>query len=263
MVRHQNKMDMTPPKDRVKYNCREKNGIALNALRSAICLVFLFSSFLCAEQLPITQTPYMVNKKEYYPIPSSKGYQETGIASWYGQPFHGRKTSNGERYNMHEMTAAHKTLPMGTTLLVRNLDNKKETVVRINDRGPFVRGRVIDLSYLAAKKLGIVHRGTTRVQLIALTDQDPGQPHIPYKDLHQGKFFVQVGAFSKKSNALRLQERFKNFGHQTIVRKHKRQSANSLLYRVQVYAGTSLEIAARAEEALIEHGYSGAFVVAH
>ena len=121
---------------------------------------------------PATQRPYVIEGQTYYPIPSAEGYEETGLASWYGDPFHGRKTANGETYNMYGVTAAHKTLPMNTMLLVKNLRNGKTATVRINDRGPFVDGRIIDLSYTTAKKLGIVRNGTGKVQIIALCAAD-------------------------------------------------------------------------------------------
>lgn len=90
-------------------------------------------------------------------------YYQVGIASWYGEEFHGRRTSSGEIYNMYEMTAAHKSLPFGTQVLVVDLQTGRSVIVRINDRGPFIHGRIIDLSFAAAKKLGIVKKGTTRV----------------------------------------------------------------------------------------------------
>jgi rare lipoprotein A len=93
------------------------------------------------------------------------GYVEKGIASWYGKKYHGRRTANGERYDMHAMTAAHKRLPFGTLVLVKNLDNGKKTRVRINDRGPFKKGRIIDLSYAAAREIGMVHDGLARVRI--------------------------------------------------------------------------------------------------
>ncbi|CAK8711744.1 putative endolytic peptidoglycan transglycosylase RlpA [Candidatus Electrothrix laxa] len=120
------------------------------------------------KKLPATQRPYVIEGQTYYPISSAEGYEETGLASWYGDPFHGRKTANGETYDMYGVTAAHKTLPMNTMLLVKNLVNGKTTTVRINDRGPFVDGRIIDLSYTTAKELGVVHHGTEKVQIIAL-----------------------------------------------------------------------------------------------
>ncbi|RWX47367.1 rare lipoprotein A, partial [Candidatus Electrothrix communis] len=130
------------------------------------------------KKLPATQRPYVIEGQTYCPISSAEGYEETGLASWYGDPFHGRKTANGETYDMYGVTAAHKTLPMNTMLLVKNLTNGKTTTVRINDRGPFVDGRIIDLSYTTAKKLGVVQHGTEKVQLIALcatNEQDTDQ----------------------------------------------------------------------------------------
>ncbi|MCI5223596.1 MAG: septal ring lytic transglycosylase RlpA family protein [Candidatus Electrothrix sp. AR4] len=124
------------------------------------------------KRQPATQRPYVIKKKTYYPIPSADGYVEKGIASWYGGMFHGRKTANGETYDMRGDTAAHKTLPMNTMLLVENLVNGKSTVVRINDRGPFVAGRIIDLSYTTAQELGVVKNGTEMVRITALGEED-------------------------------------------------------------------------------------------
>lgn len=121
---------------------------------------------------PATQRPYVIKNKKYYPVPSADGYVEKGIASWYGGMFHGRKTANGETYNMRGDTAAHKTLPMNTMLLVENLVNGKHAVVRINDRGPFVSGRIIDLSYTTAQQLGIFKNGTEKVRITALGEED-------------------------------------------------------------------------------------------
>jgi len=118
-----------------------------------------------------------------------------GYASWYGEPYHGRRTASGEVYNMHDMTAAHKTLPMGTKVDVKNLDNGKDVQVRINDRGPFIDGRVIDLSYAAAKEIGLIGPG---VALVRLTPFDDGIARL---------FGVQVGAFRDRDNAERLQAR--------------------------------------------------------
>jgi hypothetical protein len=107
-----------------------------------------------------TYKPYTVLGQTYYPLGSAEGYSETGVASWYGPNFHGKKTANGERYDMYQMTAAHRILPMHTRLMVRNLDNGRTAEVRVNDRGPFVGNRVIDLSYAAANLLGVVGPGT-------------------------------------------------------------------------------------------------------
>lgn len=116
---------------------------------------------------------YEVFGKTYHVMASGQGYKERGTASWYGKKFHGRLTSNREPYDMFAMTAAHKTLPLPTYVRVTNLDNGRSVVVRVNDRGPFHGDRIIDLSYAAAKKLGVAQKGTGRVEVVAL---DPNQP---------------------------------------------------------------------------------------
>ena len=117
-------------------------------------------------------TPYTVLGKTYRVMKTAKGYKERGGASWYGTKFHGRLTSNGERYNMYEMTAAHKSLPIPTYVTVKNLDNGREIIVRVNDRGPFHEGRIIDLSYAAASKIGMLKKGTARVEVVAIDPRE-------------------------------------------------------------------------------------------
>ncbi len=209
-----------------------------------------------------TLRPYQINNRTYYPIPSSYGFQQAGIASWYGSDFHGRKTSNGETYNMYSMTAAHKTLPMHTVLLVRNLENNREIVVRVNDRGPFVKGRIIDLSYTAAKKLNIVGNGTARVHIVAMGEAGKNQQEIMQlaRTFYEGEFYVQIGAFTNPDNALRLQNRFLDAGHKTFITKS--DVSNTLYYRVQVYVGNTLRNAEQARAILERRGYTDAFVVA-
>ncbi|MBP3975716.1 septal ring lytic transglycosylase RlpA family protein [Pseudoxanthomonas spadix] len=124
------------------------------------------------------RSPYSVLGKDYRVLDTAADYDETGLASYYGQKFHGRKTSNHEVYDMYQFTAAHKTLPLPSFALVTNLDNGRDVIVRINDRGPFHEGRVIDLSYAAAVKLGITGRGTGRVQVRALHPDDPKLPAL-------------------------------------------------------------------------------------
>ncbi|MGB5576444.1 MAG: septal ring lytic transglycosylase RlpA family protein, partial [Woeseiaceae bacterium] len=116
---------------------------------------------------------YEVLGKRYRVMPSSRGYQERGVASWYGRKFHGNLTSNREVYDMHEMTAAHKTLPLPTYVRVRNLQNDKSIVVRVNDRGPFVHNRIIDLSYAAAARLDMLRDGTSLVEVTAINFDVP------------------------------------------------------------------------------------------
>ena len=211
-----------------------------------------------------TQRPYVINNRTYFPIPNSRGYVEQGVASWYGPHFHGRRTSNGERYNMHKQTAAHKILPMNTVVLVTNLENNRKTVVRINDRGPFIDGRIIDLSLNAAREIGLVRKGTARVQVAALMQDTPNRENyrkgnIP--NFYKGRFFVQVGSFVSKVNARRLLMRFTDAGHKTVIQKY--HTPDALYYRVQVWVGNDLHQARRARRKLIESGYKNAFVIAH
>ena len=117
---------------------------------------------------------YVVYGRTYHTMDSSRGHVERGMASWYGPKFHGRKTSSGERYDMYQMTAAHKTLPLPTYARVTNLENGRSAVVKINDRGPFVDDRIIDLSFAAAKKLGVVQKGTARVEVASIDPRDNG-----------------------------------------------------------------------------------------
>jgi len=121
---------------------------------------------------------YEVFGKTYRTMSSHHGYAETGVASWYGSKFHGRRTSSGERYDMYKLTAAHRSLPIPTYVRVTNLDNQKSTVVRVNDRGPFHSDRIIDLSYAAAVKLGFQNRGTARVRIEALTGTPESQARV-------------------------------------------------------------------------------------
>lgn len=125
---------------------------------------------------------YEVYGKTYHVLPTARGYSERGQASWYGEDFHGKRTSSGEPYNMHAMTAAHKTLPLPTYVRVTNLQNRREVIVRVNDRGPFHDDRIIDLSFAAATELGVVRNGTAEVEvttvdpvLAAATTTDPDQ----------------------------------------------------------------------------------------
>jgi len=144
---------------------------------------------------------YEVFGKRYFVLPDAKGYAERGVASWYGPGFHAASTANGERYDMYAMTAAHKTLPLPTYVLVTNLRNGRSVTLRVNDRGPFKDTRIIDLSYTAAMKLDMIRDGTAFVEVRALT---PGQtPIVPTPNAGQA-LFVQAGAFSAEANASRL-----------------------------------------------------------
>ena len=209
-----------------------------------------------------TQRPYMINKRVYYPIPSSYGFTESGIGSWYGKKFHGRKTSNGETYDMYGMTAAHKTLPMNTILLVRNLENNREIVVRVNDRGPFVKDRIIDLTYTGAKKLDMLGKGTCRMAIVALGDAKQRDSEIRKmaERFYHGEFYVQIGSFKNSSYAERLQRRFEEAGHATFIQKY--YGPDAIYHRVRVYVGNTLQGARQAQRILEKRGYKNAFVIA-
>lgn len=140
-------------------------------------------------------------------IPRPVGYTETGYASWYGHPYHGRATSSGETYDMRQMTAAHRTLPFGTQVEVKNLENGERTRVRINDRGPFIAGRIIDLSLSAAEEIRLVLPGTALVQVKVLRVNGASpRPAAIGSAAHSGRFTVQVGTFADRRNAERLRD---------------------------------------------------------
>ena len=214
-----------------------------------------------------TQRPYKIKGKTYYPLPSSEGFVQTGIASWYGKPFHGRKTSNGETYNMYKRSGAHKTLPMHTNLVVTNLDNGKEITLRINDRGPFVSGRIIDLSYEAAKELDVVKQGTARVRIAALGEAisvrkgDREVPQfLPHQDFNKGDFYIQIGSFTQKQNATRLEAKMEGQGYKVAISTFTKKG--TLFHRVRIQAGHDLRKATKLVKKFQSEGHSGAFVAA-
>lgn len=217
-------------------------------------------------KIPRTQHPYKIMGKTYYPIPSAYGFNQSGIASWYGTKFHGRKTSNGEVYDMYAETAAHKTLPMNTRLLVENLENGQKTFVRVNDRGPFVKDRIIDLSLTAAKKIGIDIKGTGKVKITALGEaiksrsgSETVEHFLPYQNFTDGDFFVQIGSFTQKNNADRLKDNMLSQGRKTVIQSFDLNGTT--FYRVQVRGGHNLDSAYKLEKELSTI-FPGAFVIA-
>lgn len=160
---------------------------------------------------------YAVFGQRYFVLPTADGYLERGVASWYGPGFHAAKTSNGEVYDMYAMTAAHKTLPLPAYVRVTNLRNGRSVVVRVNDRGPFKEGRIIDLSYTAASKLDMLRDGTALVEVQALT---PGGDIPAVTGAPPSSLYVQAGAFGDEANAQRLVDRLKAEGQsQAFVRR--------------------------------------------
>ena len=216
-------------------------------------------------KLAPTQRPYSVNGQRYQPIPSAAGYVEEGVASWYGKKFHGRKTSNGETYDMYAMTAAHKTLPMNVHLRVTNLNNGRSTVVRVNDRGPFVKSRIIDLSYSAAKELGVVGPGTAPVRIEALGYKEQASPGAAPRyrqpvNYDAGTFMVQVGAFTVKANAYRLAEKLKALYGSSAVAEGWVNGQK--FYRVRVGLYSTMAMAIEALTKFEVNGYPNSFIVA-
>lgn len=206
-----------------------------------------------------SQKPYTVNGKRYEPLQSPDGFTQTGIASWYGKDFHGKTTSNGERYDMNAMTAAHKTLPLGVYVKVHNKLNDREAIVRVNDRGPFVKGRIIDLSRAAAKKLGVDVAGTAPVRIEALgySGGSAGEYKAP-ASYDSGNFTVQVGSFKEYANAQRLSGEMKKlFGFSDV---HLTNVNGEHFYRVYAGKYTSLKAAGSAEKEFAQR-YPGSFVV--
>ena len=189
---------------------------------------------------------YVVFGERYYVMPSSEGYTETGVASWYGKKFHGKPTSSGEIYDMHEMTAAHKTLPLPTRVRVTNLTNGRSVIVKVNDRGPFIDNRIIDMSYSAAKQLDMIANGTALVEVEALDDsarsaptytsaesntQPVQKPAVPEAD--STVLYLQIGAFGEQRNARQLQQQLESNGISNVLIHHDVES-DPALYRVRL-----------------------------
>jgi rare lipoprotein A len=173
--------------------------------------------------------PYTVFGVNYTPLAKARGYRERGVASWYGRKFHGRRTSSGEPYDMYAMTAAHRTLPLPSYVRVRNLQNGRSVVVRVNDRGPFLHNRLIDLSYSAAARLGVLATGTAMVEVESVTPDAPtttvatttgvqiiNTAAAAPLDAAPPRLSVQVGAFSRYENATSLRDRLQRAGFAPI-----------------------------------------------
>jgi len=197
--------------------------------------------------------PYTVFGRRYQPLSSADGFRQQGVASWYGKKFHGNKTANGERYNMYAMSAAHKRLPLPSYVEVRNLENGRTAVVRVNDRGPFHGNRIIDLSYAAASKLGMTRKGTALVEIRTINPRDPrGHTRLAKKDepesrrkptapiLKNPRIYIQVGAFGNEDNAHRLRHRLEDHLQRSV-----RIENGGHVHRVQVGPLASVEIADR------------------
>jgi rare lipoprotein A len=238
--------------------------------------------------------PYTVNGKTYSPLAEAKDYRERGIASWYGKKFHGRRTSSGETYDMHAMTAAHKTLPLPSYVRIRNLHNGRSVIVRVNDRGPFLHNRLIDLSYAAAAKLGIVGTGTGVVEVetvgpddtpatvaaappAALPEERPVAPAPPRKpafaviptaaaaenrtEALAPRLFLQVGAFNQWDNAIHLRNRLERAGFRPIAVQSVLLENRNRVYRVRIGPLASVEEGDRLAQQLLQHDVPDALIV--
>lgn len=194
---------------------------------------------------------YKISGKRYYTMQSSNHFEQTGTASWYGSMFHDRRTSSGEKYDMLAMTAAHKTLPLPTYVEVTNLKNHRQIIVKVNDRGPFASNRIIDLSYVAAKKLGMLGRGTAQVRIRAINPYTfaqkgakpigrqirrvaPSLAAATRKSTSRAANYVylQAGAFKNKAYAVKLKNRLASMLSFPVRISHP--AVNSKLYRVQI-----------------------------
>jgi rare lipoprotein A len=208
--------------------------------------------------------PYSVYGRTYYPLLEVDEYVERGVASWYGKKFHGRTTSSGEVYDMYAPTAAHRILPFGTVVQVTNLTNGRKTVVTINDRGPFVKDRIIDLSQKAAHDLDMVEPGTASVEIeVVGIDEKYAPPKASLDDLTipwSGSFAVQVGAFSAEANAHRLKDKLSlQYGRAYVVPYDGKEKT---LYRVRVGTYETLKETIKVQKKLEGHGYTNTVMVA-
>ncbi|HIZ88604.1 MAG TPA: septal ring lytic transglycosylase RlpA family protein [Candidatus Mucispirillum faecigallinarum] len=200
--------------------------------------------------------PYKINGITYYPMESADGYSEVGVASWYGPGFHGKLTANGETYNQKAMTAAHKTLPLPTLVKVENLENGKSVVVRVNDRGPYSKGRIIDLTEVAARRLDMLDKGTAKVRVSVLSEDPDCYVTSGHEvNMDEGNFAVQIGAFTMEDNAKRLASKF---GSRAVVSKGYAKGTEWSRVWITGYPTKEKALDAVNNE-LIE--YNGAFVV--
>jgi rare lipoprotein A len=227
--------------------------------------------------------PYSVYGVTYTPLADTSGYRERGVASWYGKKFHGRRTSSGEPYDMYAMTAAHKTLPLPSYVRVRNLQNDRSVVVRVNDRGPFLHNRLIDLSYAAAARLGILGTGTGVVEVEAVGPDEPATQVVKTYPLQlippaaaaeeisaapapavSPKLYLQVGAFTQRDNAVSLRDRLEREALRPIFVQSSQANGGAdaaPVYRVRIGPLASVEEGDRLTERATQLGIRDARIV--
>lgn len=228
-------------------------------LHAAAAVIFVLLLSACATLPPSghshTHTAsgagqsYVISGKRYHVLPTARNYAVRGIASWYGPDFYGKLTASGVRYNMYAMTAASKVLPLGTWVRVTNLENGRKVRVKINDRGPFVANRIIDLSYTAAKRLDMIGPGTALVEVQAINPHNPASNPPPPRDAAHGgpmpHIYIQVGAFSHRANAKRYQARLALRGFGPMVIQSGHVGTKQTLYFVRLGPLTTVAAADR------------------
>jgi rare lipoprotein A len=213
-------------------------------------------------------TSYVVFGKRYYVMDNADGFVQRGIASWYGKKFHGRKTSSGEIYNMHAMTAAHKTLPLPSYVRVVNIENGRSIVVKVNDRGPFIGDRIIDLSFAGATKLGVIEPGTAEVEISVLSSSESkNRPVVRIialveKGAKDVPLFVQLGSFGNQLNAQNLMRGLHDSDEPT-AKVYKLTNAKSVFYRVMLGPLYDIGEANSAVLRLKKKGFETSRVVVH
>ena len=229
--------------------------------------------------------PYSVFGVTYTPLSETSGYRERGITSWYGKKFHGRRTSSGEPYDMYAMTAAHKTLPLPSYVRVRNMQNNRTVVVRVNDRGPFLHNRLIDLSYAAAAKLDILGTGTGVVEVETVSPDEPSTQVVKTYPLQiiapalaaekipdspapatSPKQYLQVGAFSQHDHAVSLRNRLERDALRPIFVQSSQTAGNNgtdaaPIYRVRIGPLANVEEGDRLTERAAQLGGPAARIV--
>lgn len=250
---------------------QNQEGASTKPIRSYKELYYNYKETYTMGRCPkdaIPEKAYQVYGQWYQPLPCARGFRQRGIASWYGYDFHGKRTSSGEIYDMFAISAAHKTLPLGTYVRVYNLENGRTLDVIINDRGPFIPGRIIDLSYEAGLRLGIIGPGTAPVEIVALSEPVP-LPN-PSNDIARtapksynfpvGNYSVQIGAFSDYRKAKEIASGLNSLYSHADVRPYQR--GNDMLYRVTVGKWPTIEKAGEYENILKQQGFYDAFVIA-
>lgn len=218
---------------------------------------------------------YEVFGERYHVVENNKGFRQKGIASWYGSKFHGQRTSSGETYNMYAMTAAHKTLKIPAYVEVTNTANGRKAIVKVNDRGPFHEGRIIDLSYAAATKLGVAATGTAPVTIRVVI---PGAEAInssnvdvehkaastinPAYTFDGGRVYVQIAAYNTEENALKMLDKLRNENFSS-VRIHVENNKGAMLYRVRIGPVPTTYVAEKLLAQLKEINHNNAKIVSY